>query len=170
MDAAVVRIMKTRKILSHTLLITELFQQVINKNLIVFCTVNENAKIFLLFQLKFPIKPADLKKRIESLIDREYLERDKSNPQIYNYLAWLDWLNSIALYRQSFWTFLFHFLCTQNLYNMILLGKYWNLFPKEPSVSIYLLLVYHCRCKERIALYQRNNYFFFPLVRCWFLD
>ena len=38
-------------------------------------------------QLKFPIKPADLKKRIESLIDREYLERDKSNPQIYNYLA-----------------------------------------------------------------------------------
>ncbi|CAN6847655.1 unnamed protein product [Brassica oleracea] len=63
-DAAIVRIMKTRKVLSHTLLITELFQQ-----------------------LKFPIKPADLKKRIESLIDREYLERDKSNPQIYNYLA-----------------------------------------------------------------------------------
>ncbi|BBM97655.1 cullin 3 [Marchantia polymorpha subsp. ruderalis] len=63
-DAAIVRIMKTRKMLSHTLLITELFQQ-----------------------LKFPIKPADLKKRIESLIDREYLERDKSNPQIYNYLA-----------------------------------------------------------------------------------
>ncbi|KAK7825352.1 cullin-4 [Quercus suber] len=63
-DAAIVRIMKTRKLLSHTLLITELFQQ-----------------------LKFPIKPADLKKRIESLIDREYLERDKNNPQIYNYLA-----------------------------------------------------------------------------------
>nr|XP_043619567.1 cullin-4 [Erigeron canadensis] len=63
-DAAIVRIMKTRKILSHTLLITELFQQ-----------------------LKFPIKPVDLKKRIESLIDREYLERDKTNPQIYNYLA-----------------------------------------------------------------------------------
>ncbi|GFY80642.1 cullin4 [Actinidia rufa] len=63
-DAAIVRIMKTRKVLSHTLLITELFQQ-----------------------LKFPIKPADLKKRIESLIDREYLERGKNNPQIYNYLA-----------------------------------------------------------------------------------
>ncbi|KAL6553166.1 Cullin-4 [Orobanche gracilis] len=63
-DAAIVRIMKTRKVLSHTLLITELFQQ-----------------------LKFPIKPSDLKKRIESLIDREYLERDKSNPQVYNYLA-----------------------------------------------------------------------------------
>nr|KYP46841.1 Cullin-4B [Cajanus cajan] len=63
-DAAIVRIMKTRKLLSHTILITELFQQ-----------------------LKFPIKPADLKKRIESLIDREYLERDKNNPQVYNYLA-----------------------------------------------------------------------------------
>ncbi|CAN6465250.1 unnamed protein product [Victoria cruziana] len=63
-DAAIVRIMKTRKVLSHTLLITELFQQ-----------------------LKFPVKPADLKKRIESLIDREYLERDRNNPQIYNYLA-----------------------------------------------------------------------------------
>ncbi|KAK4271848.1 hypothetical protein QN277_020479 [Acacia crassicarpa] len=63
-DAAIVRIMKTRKLLSHTLLITELFQQ-----------------------LKFPIKPSDLKKRIESLIDREYLERDKNNSQIYNYLA-----------------------------------------------------------------------------------
>nr|CAB3492963.1 unnamed protein product [Digitaria exilis] len=63
-DAAIVRIMKTRKVLSHTLLIAELYQQ-----------------------LKFPVKPADIKKRIESLIDREYLERDRSNPQIYNYLA-----------------------------------------------------------------------------------
>ena len=32
-------------------------------------------------------QPADLKKRIESLIDREYLERDKTNPTIYHYLA-----------------------------------------------------------------------------------
>jgi cullin 4 len=38
-------------------------------------------------QLKFPAKPIDLKKRIESLIEREYLERDDANPQIYNYLA-----------------------------------------------------------------------------------
>ena len=63
-DAAVVRIMKTRKTLSHPLLISELYKQ-----------------------LKFPIRPADLKKRIESLIDREYLERDKASPKIYNYLA-----------------------------------------------------------------------------------
>jgi hypothetical protein len=47
----------------------------------------DEKKIVCCEQLKFPIKPADLKKRIESLIDRDYLERDKSNPQIYNYLA-----------------------------------------------------------------------------------
>jgi len=63
-DAAIVRIMKSRKTLSHTLLISELYSQ-----------------------LRFPMKPSDLKKRIESLIDREYLERDDENAQIYNYLA-----------------------------------------------------------------------------------
>jgi len=63
-DAAIVRVMKTRKQLSHILLINELFEQ-----------------------LKFPIKPQDLKKRIESLIDREYLERDPNNPNMYTYLA-----------------------------------------------------------------------------------
>ena len=61
-DAAIVRVMKARKVLSHSLLISELFQQ-----------------------LKFPLKPPDLKKRIESLIDREYLERDTNTS--YRYLA-----------------------------------------------------------------------------------
>eukprot|EP00958_Prasinococcus_capsulatus_P024111 scaffold3731_cov381-Prasinococcus_capsulatus_cf.AAC.3 len=51
-DAAIVRIMKTRKQLAHQLLIGELLKQ-----------------------LKFPVRSADLKKRIESLIEREYLER-----------------------------------------------------------------------------------------------
>ncbi|XP_076337689.1 cullin 4 [Tachypleus tridentatus] len=63
-DAAIVRIMKMRKSLTHNLLITELYDQ-----------------------LKFPVKPADLKKRIESLIDRDYLERDKDNPNQYHYVA-----------------------------------------------------------------------------------
>ena len=30
----------------------------------------------------------DLKKRIESLIEREYMERDKDNPNLYHYVAW----------------------------------------------------------------------------------
>ena len=64
MDAAIVRIMKTRQKLPHNQLISEIFGQ-----------------------LKFPAKTADLKKRIESLIDREYIERDEQTPNIYNYLA-----------------------------------------------------------------------------------
>jgi len=63
-DAAIVRVMKARKTLSHSILMAELFQQ-----------------------LKFPMKPADLKKRIESLIDREYLERDPTSASTYRYLA-----------------------------------------------------------------------------------
>ncbi|KAK4491577.1 hypothetical protein RD792_002329 [Penstemon davidsonii] len=105
-DAAIVRIMKTRKMLSHTLLITELFQQVMESSspspspspsssyarvCVCVCVCIDQVKteyaLIFMSQLKFPIKPADLKKRIESLIDREYLERDKNNPQIYNYLA-----------------------------------------------------------------------------------
>eukprot|EP00118_Oscarella_pearsei_P010943 m.69945 g.69945 ORF g.69945 m.69945 type:complete len:795 (+) comp35648_c0_seq13:32-2416(+) len=63
-DAAIVRIMKTRRVLSHNLLITECYEQ-----------------------LKFPVKPSDLKKRIESLIDRDYMERDADNTQRYHYVA-----------------------------------------------------------------------------------
>ena len=63
-DAAVVRILKARRTLSHNLLMNELFTQ-----------------------LKFPVKSSDLKKRIESLIDREYLERDSRQVDQYVYLA-----------------------------------------------------------------------------------
>lgn len=38
--------------------------------------------LFIAFQ------PADLKKRIESLIDRDYMERDKENQNQYHYVAW----------------------------------------------------------------------------------
>lgn len=51
-DAAMVRIMKTRKNLGHNQLITE-----------------------VLAQLRIPVKAVDLKKRIESLIGWLYLER-----------------------------------------------------------------------------------------------
>lgn len=33
------------------------------------------------------LQPADLKKRIESLIDRDYMEREKDNQNQYNYVA-----------------------------------------------------------------------------------
>ncbi|XP_015916458.1 cullin-4B [Parasteatoda tepidariorum] len=63
-DAAIVRIMKTRKTSSHNMLITELYEQ-----------------------LKFPVKPSELKKRVESLIDRDYLQRDQENTNQYHYVA-----------------------------------------------------------------------------------
>lgn len=63
-DAAVVRIMKSRKVLSHNLLLSE-----------------------VLSQLVFPATAPDIKKRIESLIEREYIERDDDSPNTYRYLA-----------------------------------------------------------------------------------
>ncbi|CAI4228659.1 unnamed protein product [Auanema sp. JU1783] len=63
-DAAVVRIMKTRKVLSHQQLINELFAQ-----------------------LRFPVKSTDLKKRIGSLMEREYLCRDNEDTTLYKYVS-----------------------------------------------------------------------------------
>ncbi|KAJ8947722.1 hypothetical protein NQ318_017983 [Aromia moschata] len=50
--------------------------------------VNHNELISELFNaLDIPVKPYDLKKRIELLIEREYLERDKDDPSNYTYIA-----------------------------------------------------------------------------------
>ena len=63
-DAALVRVMKTRKAMKHVELMAEIFSHV-----------------------KFPTTNQDIKARIESLIEREYLDRDKANPNLYIYLA-----------------------------------------------------------------------------------
>jgi cullin 3 len=57
-EAAIVRIMKSRKSLKHAVLISEVIQQLANR---------------------FDPVPAILKHSIESLIDREYLERDPND-------------------------------------------------------------------------------------------
>ena len=56
--------MKARKVLAHNLLVSE-----------------------VLSQLVFPAAAPDVKKRIESLIEREYLERDEDSASTYKYLA-----------------------------------------------------------------------------------
>ena len=38
-------------------------------------------------QLRFALTNADLKRRIDSLIEREFLERSAADSQVYNYLA-----------------------------------------------------------------------------------
>jgi cullin-4 len=63
-DAVLVRIMKARKTILHQQLIPQVMEQV-----------------------KVPAQPSDIKKRIESLIEREYMERDSKDRNRYNYLA-----------------------------------------------------------------------------------
>lgn len=86
-----------RKTLSHNLLIGELFNQltfpvkVISKFsvktlLMKICFRQIFNNLFFLFSF-ISLQPADLKKRIESLIDRDYMERDKDNQNQYNYVA-----------------------------------------------------------------------------------
>ena len=63
MDAKLVRLMKIHKTITHSELMEKLASQVV-----------------------FPFVPADAKKRIENLIDREYMERDDKNHELYHYL------------------------------------------------------------------------------------
>ncbi len=65
-DAAIVRIMKSRKVLQHNQLIMEVNQQ-----------------LSRMFKPDFKL----IKKRIEDLVSREYLVRDPDNPQQFKYVA-----------------------------------------------------------------------------------
>ncbi|CAI9297186.1 unnamed protein product [Lactuca saligna] len=65
-DASIVRIMKSRKVLGHQQLVMECVEQ-----------------LGRMFKPDFKA----IKKRIEDLITREYLERDKENPNLFKYLA-----------------------------------------------------------------------------------
>ncbi|KAI8066220.1 Cullin [Gilbertella persicaria] len=65
-EASIVRIMKDRKTMEHNLLIAEVTKQL-------------NAR--------FIPSPVMIKKRIEALIDREYLERSTEDRRSYHYLA-----------------------------------------------------------------------------------
>eukprot|EP00475_Leptophrys_vorax_P033265 TRINITY_DN5205_c0_g1_i1.p1 TRINITY_DN5205_c0_g1~~TRINITY_DN5205_c0_g1_i1.p1 ORF type:complete len:805 (-),score=215.21 TRINITY_DN5205_c0_g1_i1:777-3068(-) len=64
LDACIVRIMKARRTLSHSLLVSE-----------------------VLSQSKFPVEVSEIKKRIASLLEREYMERDQENSSMYHYIA-----------------------------------------------------------------------------------
>eukprot|EP00908_Phaeocystis_cordata_P011472 Transcript_22378.p1 GENE.Transcript_22378~~Transcript_22378.p1 ORF type:complete len:566 (-),score=323.93 Transcript_22378:101-1798(-) len=65
-EAAIVRIMKSRKEMEHNALIAEVTTQLTSR---------------------FVPHPNVIKKRIESLIERDFLERDKGNWRKYKYLA-----------------------------------------------------------------------------------
>ena len=65
-EAAIVRIMKSRRAMEHNNLIAEVTAQL---------------------KHRFLPNPAVIKKRVESLIEREFLERDQGNRKLYRYLA-----------------------------------------------------------------------------------
>lgn len=65
-DAAIVRTMKSRKMMQHQQLTMEVVQQ-----------------LSRMFQADFKL----IKKRIEDLMQREYLDRDRDNPNMIRYLA-----------------------------------------------------------------------------------
>lgn len=64
-EAAIVRVMKTKKVLQHQQLVAEVVEQL----------------------TLFKPNPKQIKQRIENLIEREFLERDPENPSLYKYLA-----------------------------------------------------------------------------------
>ncbi|KVH96147.1 cullin-3A-like [Cynara cardunculus var. scolymus] len=65
-EATIVRIMKARRVLDHNNIIAEVIKQL---------------------QSRFLANPSEIKKRIESLIERDFLERDGSDRKLYQYLA-----------------------------------------------------------------------------------
>mmetsp|Transcript_12715 Transcript_12715/g.18225 ORF Transcript_12715/g.18225 Transcript_12715/m.18225 type:complete len:996 (-) Transcript_12715:78-3065(-) len=66
LEAAIVRIMKARKVLNHNDLVAEVTRQLSGR---------------------FVPPPQFVKKRVESLIEREYLERDEADRRVYRYMA-----------------------------------------------------------------------------------
>ncbi|KAK2958514.1 putative Cullin [Blattamonas nauphoetae] len=62
LEAAIVRIMKDSKTIKHSELVNQVMSEV-----------------------RFPVTRPDVKEKIESLIERQYLERDEENPDIYHY-------------------------------------------------------------------------------------
>ncbi|KAI9216394.1 hypothetical protein BC828DRAFT_393644 [Blastocladiella britannica] len=65
-DAAIVRVMKARRQLSHNELLMEVIRQ---------CSK------------RFEVTPQMFKKQVESLLERDYLERESGQTNVYNYMA-----------------------------------------------------------------------------------
>ncbi|KAH9683396.1 Cullin-1 [Citrus sinensis] len=103
-DASIVRIMKSRKVLGHQQLVLECVEQLgrmfkVHNTLFSFlfffffvfvCESFVFLNLTTLALNEMLILQPDfkaIKKRIEDLITRDYLERDKSNPNMFRYLA-----------------------------------------------------------------------------------
>ena len=63
-DSVLMTIMKRRKELAHSELMEQLFQE-----------------------LKFPVEVADVQKRIEGLIEKDYMKRNLENANVYEFVS-----------------------------------------------------------------------------------
>ncbi|KRX40896.1 Cullin-3 [Trichinella murrelli] len=79
-EAAIVRIMKSRQRLGHTVLLNEIVNQL---------------------KHRFMPSPIMIKKRIEGLIERDYLSRDPSDYNMYTYVAYVCVLSLLADYNEQ---------------------------------------------------------------------
>ncbi|KAG8500032.1 hypothetical protein CXB51_003561 [Gossypium anomalum] len=68
-EAAIVRIMKSRRVLDHNNIIAEVTKQL---------------------QSRFLANPTEIKKRIESLIERDFLERDNNDRKLYRTMNYVE--------------------------------------------------------------------------------
>ena len=95
-EAAIVRVMKARKTMEHSQLIAEVTQQLsarytstpsLAPPLALSCVIRPKINPPPPSPLRFMPNPMVVKKRIEWLIEREYLERSKKDRKVYQYLA-----------------------------------------------------------------------------------
>ena len=95
-DAAVVRIMKTRKTLEHNNLMTEVFNQMKFPIQVIFSFFFSLPLLFSFLCSLFSLSTFHylssfqaivIKKRIESLIEREYMERDSEDGLVKLFLS-----------------------------------------------------------------------------------
>ncbi|KRX82472.1 Cullin-3, partial [Trichinella sp. T6] len=127
-EAAIVRIMKSRQRLGHTVLLNEIVNQL---------------------KHRFMPSPIMIKKRIEGLIERDYLSRDPSDYNMYTYVAYVCVLSLLADYNE------------QILYDDLLRG--YNILERPVSncskplvVLLELVLFQIVDVEEKNQLIQTN--------------
>lgn len=89
LQATIVRIMKSRKVLNHNLLIQEVsrYDKKLNESRPNLLTILFDLKVINQSKQRFNPSISLIKKCIEALIDKQYIERTTKNKDEYSYIA-----------------------------------------------------------------------------------